>query len=462
MTSSPSRVLYATDLRLGCLILEDRPRTFFEPRFFLQNLTQDTDINALYTSSAMPTRTRASTGAQSDPATPKKGGATKQTKRKSRHDEGHTDDKENHAPASKKSKSDQENGKTHSRPSSAKKRKVKSEDDDEDVAVKSEDVAVKAEDDDEMLSNIQKDMSDKFARSKAKGEAPADIAMKDPASLLKDRKLRAYAATANQSPFPDFKHPTPEEAKLAHKILSDIHGKKVRPKTVVASKDRAGCGDSPSVLDALVRTILSQNTSDKNSTRAKRSMDATYDGSDNWDAIMKGGQAKLQESIKCGGLSQTKSRVILSILEQAKEKYGSYSLDHLFQASNEDAMAELIGFQGVGPKTASCVLLFCLQRESFAVDTHVHRITGLLGWRPARASRDETHAHLDVRIPDEDKYGLHILLVQHGKVCDECKAGGRNAGKCELRKAFRQKVKGEESVKVEDTVKDEAPSDEEE
>jgi hypothetical protein len=39
-------------------------------------------------------------------------------------------------------------------------------------------------------------------------------------------------------------------------------------------------------------------------------------------------------------------------------------------------------------------------------------------------------------IPDEDKYGLHILLVNHGKRCDECKAGGKNSGKCELRKAF--------------------------
>jgi len=28
-------------------------------------------------------------------------------------------------------------------------------------------------------------------------------------------------------------------------------------------------------------------------------------------------------------------------------------------------------FDGVGPKTASCVLLFCLRRDSFAVDTHV-------------------------------------------------------------------------------------------
>jgi endonuclease III len=268
---------------------------------------------------------------------------------------------------------------------------------------------------------------------------------------LRDRKLKAHLqyAGAKASPFPDFPHPTPAEAKLAHKILTSLHGARKRPAQVIARSDRAGCGDSPSVLDALVRTILSQNTSDTNSTRAKRSMDAVYGGSDRWDAIAQGGQSKLQEAIKCGGLSVVKSKVIISILNQCKEKYGEYSLDHLHEASTEDAMQELLGFQGVGPKTASCVLLFCLQREDFAVDTHVYRITGLLGWRPKVASREETYAHLNVKIPDEDKYGLHILLVGHGKKCDECRAGGKSIGKCELRKAFRKgKLDGEAGMDV--------------
>ena len=270
---------------------------------------------------------------------------------------------------------------------------------------------------------------------------------------LQAKKLKAYTSHSGQSPFPDFPHPTAAEAKLAHKILAQLHGERTRPEKVVANNDRAGCGDSPLVLDALIRTILSQNTSDTNSTRAKRSMDDVYGGVDKYDEIVAGGQAKLQEAIKSGGLSVVKSKVIISILQQAKEKYGSYTLDHLFEKSNDEAMQELISFQGVGPKTASCVLLFCLQRESFAVDTHVHRITGLLGWRPKSANREDTHSHLDARIPDEDKYGLHILLVGHGKKCDECKAGGKNLGKCELRKAFRKgKLEGEagEGVKKEE------------
>ena len=272
---------------------------------------------------------------------------------------------------------------------------------------------------------------------------------------LQTRKLKAYAQFAKQSPFPEFGRPTPAECKLAHRILSSLHGARTRPKQVVASTTRGGCGNSPSVLDALVRTILSQNTSDTNSTRAKQSMDKAYGRSDKWEAIAEGGEARLQEAIKCGGLSTVKSKVIISILKQAHEKYGRYSLDHLHYASDEDAMNEMLSFQGVGPKTASCVLLFCLQRESFAVDTHVWRITDLLGWRPKRASRDETHAHLDALIPDEDKYGLHMLLVTHGKTCEECKAGGKNLGKCELRKAFAKgKLGGEAGYKVKEEMGD--------
>lgn len=269
--------------------------------------------------------------------------------------------------------------------------------------------------------------------------SPAKSIAQSP-KTLQQRKAAAFQKFASTSPFPNFPRPTPAECLLARQILESVHGVKHRPKEVKASADRAGCGDSPMVLDALVRTILSQNTSDGNASRAKRSMDEAYGKSDDWEAIVKGGEARLEEAIRCGGLSKVKSKVIVRILEQTKEKYGSYTLDHLQSASADEAMAELLSFDGVGPKTASCVLLFSLGKEDFAVDTHVQRITGLIGWHPAKSSREQTYHHLNKKIPDEHKYALHVLFVSHGKRCDECKAGGRSSGNCELRKAFRQKV----------------------
>lgn len=280
------------------------------------------------------------------------------------------------------------------------------------------------------------------------GGPPARTAP-DRAAALQARKLQSFAAHAGQSPFADWARPTPRQCRRAHGILARLHGDRVRPDAVVAPTAAAGCGNSPSVLDALVRTILSQNTSDANSSRAKRAMDAVYGGSDRWEAIVEGGQARLQSAIRSGGLSAVKSKVILGILHQAKARHGVYSLDHLFAASDADAMREMLSFQGVGPKTASCVLLFCLRRASFAVDTHVYRITGLLGWRPPAASREEAQAHLDARIPPEEKYPLHVLLISHGKKCAECRAGGKSLGRCELRRAFGRGRLGAEAVESE-------------
>ncbi|KAL9115218.1 MAG: hypothetical protein Q9227_001012 [Pyrenula ochraceoflavens] len=272
-----------------------------------------------------------------------------------------------------------------------------------------------------------------------------------PKKSLADSKLSKYSTYSTSSPFPKFPEPTPSSAHLAHRILTSLHGPRERPKQVTASATTAGCGDSPSVLDALVRTILSQNTSGANSTRAKLSMDDVYGASDAWADIVEGGTGKLEDAIRCGGLANTKSKVIMSILEQVYEKHGTYSLDHLHEAPTaDDAMKEMLSFKGVGPKTASCVVMFCLGKESFAVDTHVYRITGMIGWRPKGADREETQAHLEARVPGELKYALHVLMVGHGKKCGECRAGGRRGKeRCPLRKAFEGKGGAKEEVEGE-------------
>ncbi|KAK4223391.1 DNA glycosylase [Podospora fimiseda] len=285
-------------------------------------------------------------------------------------------------------------------------------------------------------------------KKRHKTESPTSLTSIPPitsdSTSLSSKKLLAYTKHTDPSgPFPLFPHPTPSDCLLALNILSSLHGARHRPKpaTLKAPSNRAGCGDSPSVLDALVRTILSQNTSDQNSSRAKKSMDTIYGRSDNWDAIVQGGQAKLEETIKCGGLGAVKSKCIYNLLQEVKAKHGEYSLESLRKIDDNDmVMKELLGFKGIGPKTASCVMLFSLGRESFAVDTHVWRISGLIGWRPGGATRDETHLHLDRRIPGDMKFGLHVLMVTHGKRCEECKAGGVVKGRCKLRKAFEGAV----------------------
>jgi endonuclease-3 len=106
---------------------------------------------------------------------------------------------------------------------------------------------------------------------------------------------------------------------------------------------------------------------------------------------------------------------------------------------------ELVSYDGVGPKTASCVLLFCLSRDSFAVDTHVFRLTRLLGWVPPRADRVLAQAHLDQLVPAELKYGLHVLFVHHGRNCAGCKNAAGRGKPCPLKTWMKERgVKDEE------------------
>lgn len=98
------------------------------------------------------------------------------------------------------------------------------------------------------------------------------------------------------------------------------------------------------------------------------------------------------------------------------------SLDFMHGLTADEAMMEFVKYPGIGVKTASCVILFCLQRPSFAVDTHVWRFCKWLKWVPEGATRDQTFSHCEVRIPNEMKYSLHQLFIRHGKTCGRCRA----------------------------------------
>ncbi|GAA5992951.1 hypothetical protein JCM10908_000767 [Rhodotorula pacifica] len=267
------------------------------------------------------------------------------------------------------------------------------------------------------------------------------------------KKQLLHASSMHRTPFTHWPHPTPEEAQQVCDLLANVHGMPERPKILEDKPGApAGCGNVPSVLDALVRTILSANTTSKNSTAAKVSMDEVY-GRANYRAVLSGGPSKLEETIRCGGLAQNKSKAIVNILQRLEDRNvdqlglepgkGELSLDWLHQLSDDEAMNELISYDSVGIKTASCVLLFCLGRESFAVDTHVWRISQSLGWLPPNGStysqdsppkklkqttnppsRDQTFYHLDHLLPPHLKYPLHSLLVRHGRGCVRCAANG--------------------------------------
>lgn len=298
----------------------------------------------------------------------------------------------------------------------------------------------------------------------------ADVKEESPKKTPK--KKENYGLTPGITPYPDYPRPTAEECKEVVRLLEKVHGQVITPKAIPPpSLDVAGCGEVPSVLDALIRTRLSANTTNKNSSTAFQGLVARFGtlkegigkGSVDWDAVRRAPQKEVFKAIERGGLADRKSKDIQAILQMAYEENQSrrraltsandkpagaedepenekqdeitkanqnvISLDHIHLLSTDDAINKMLTYPGIGPKTASCVALFCLQRPSFAVDTHVFRLCQYLGWMPKTAKkgqpkvdRNTTYSHCDVRIPDEYKYPLHQLLIKHGKTCPRCRA----------------------------------------
>jgi endonuclease-3 len=262
-------------------------------------------------------------------------------------------------------------------------------------------------------------------------------------SYPKAKRARLASSGAyDQSPFPNHIAPTPQEASAVHSVLIKAHPEYTnRPRAPVEEQANSAttCGRVDNVLDSLIGTVLSQNTSSRNSTAAKISLDATF-GLHGFEAIAKAPRVAVVDTIRSGGLANRKAAIIQNILHGVHARHGTYSLQHLTKLSNADAMDELVSYDGVGPKTAACVLAFSLQRDAFAVDTHVFRLSKMLGWVPASADRVRAQAHLEERLPAALKYDLHVLMIAHGRACKGCKSGASvRHSTCALKAYIRER-----------------------
>ncbi|KAL8852045.1 MAG: hypothetical protein Q9221_003070 [Calogaya cf. arnoldii] len=317
--------------------------------------------------------------------------------------------------------------------------------------------------------------SEKETAPRTETAGASDEAEESPAKKSRKQKANPYGLTPGISPFPDWPHPTPEECQQVNDLLSSIHGTVKAPETIPEpSATVAGCGEVPSVLDALIRTLLSAATSGRNSSRAFQGLIEEYGrkrtgvgkGSVDWDAVRHSDVSRVFNAIKSGGLADVKSKKIKLILDMVHEENQArrqalvktdgkadaekastiepkgakdkseeaneiesqgadeevLTLDYLHTMPSQESFNHMLKYPGIGVKTASCVTMFCLRRPSFAVDTHVFRLCQWLGWVPEKANRDTTFMHCEVMVPDKLKYSLHQLLIQHGKKCGRCRA----------------------------------------
>jgi len=165
-------------------------------------------------------------------------------------------------------------------------------------------------------------------------------------------------------------------------------------------------------LDELVSTILSQNTNDANRDRAYQSLRARFPS---WEKVRDAPADEVIAAIRSAGLANQKGPRIQAVLREITAEVGSLDLSFLSDLSTEEAYQWLIHFKGVGPKTASIVLQFSLNKPAFPVDTHIYRVTGRIGLRPAKMNAEQAHIHLAKLLPPESYYPIHLNLIRLGR-----------------------------------------------
>lgn len=181
------------------------------------------------------------------------------------------------------------------------------------------------------------------------------------------------------------------------------------------------------VLDELIATMLSQNTTDSNSGAAFDELRRRFR---DWDAVRRATVERIAVAIRVAGLANQKAPRIKAVLQRLHDERGELSLEFLHDWPLNEAVEYLRRFPGVGPKTLACVLLFACRKPILPVDTHVHRVSQRLGLIGAKTNEAKAHTELARLVPSERVLDFHIQLIRHGR--EVCSARKPRCTECVL------------------------------
>jgi endonuclease-3 len=182
-------------------------------------------------------------------------------------------------------------------------------------------------------------------------------------------------------------------------------------------------------VDELISTILSQNTNDANRDKAFTALRARFP---EWETVPSSPTAEVVAAIRPAGLGPQKGPRIQAVLATIQKTRGRIDLEFLREWPPDEARRWLQQPPGVGPKTAAIVMLFALGLPAFPVDTHVYRVTGRLGLRPAKMTAAAAHEHLANLFSPDQYASAHLNLIRLGR--EICHARKPDCPHCALRR----------------------------
>jgi endonuclease-3 len=157
-------------------------------------------------------------------------------------------------------------------------------------------------------------------------------------------------------------------------------------------------------LQLLIATILSAQTTDKKVNEVTKELFKDYPDLDSFLTIT---NEELEERIKQIGLYRNKSKNLILMFHQLKEK---------FNGEVPKTMEEITSLAGAGRKTANVVLSNAFNVPSIAVDTHVFRVSNRLKLADSENVL-EVEKQLQKELPKKEWTLMHHLLIFHGRRC---------------------------------------------
>ena len=165
----------------------------------------------------------------------------------------------------------------------------------------------------------------------------------------------------------------------------------------------------------LIATILSAQTTDRSVNLITPKLFEQYPTAHDLAAA---DPANVEEIIKPTGFFRAKTRSIIA---------ASRKLVELFGGAVPPRMEDLVKLPGIGRKTANVILGVGFGVPGFAVDTHVTRLTRLLGLVNTR-DPVKIEAIVCRMVPSLEWTGLSLRLILHGRriciarkpKCEEC------------------------------------------
>ena len=165
----------------------------------------------------------------------------------------------------------------------------------------------------------------------------------------------------------------------------------------------------------LVAVVLSAQATDVGVNKATRALFAEVKDP---QAMVDLGEDGLKQHIKTIGLFNSKAKNVIALSEiLVRDHAGEVPTDR----------DTLVTLPGVGRKTANVVMNCAFGAETFAVDTHVFRVSNRTGLAKGKTP-DKVEALLEKRVPQTFRRDAHHWLILQGRYI--CKARNAECWRC--------------------------------